>query len=88
LPEAEHVTGKMIQQRIERDHGHLKSRIRRLRWFKTDRPAGLFCRAHGFIRNLQDRFDEWGWVPSDPRLPQAPRLVVAWAELTQEVQAA
>jgi transposase-like protein len=35
LPEAEHVTGKLVQQRIERDHGHLKSRLRSMRWFKT-----------------------------------------------------
>lgn len=51
LPEAEHVTGKMVQQRIERGHGHLKSRIRSMRWFKTDQAASLFCRAHGFIHN-------------------------------------
>jgi transposase-like protein len=88
LPEAEHVTGKMVQQRIERDHGHLKSRLRRMRWFKTDRTAGMSCRAHGFIRNLQDGFYEWGRVLGDPRLPQSPRLVLAWAELTQELQAA
>jgi transposase-like protein len=78
LPEVEHVTGKVVQQRIERDQGHVKSRLRSMRWFKTDRTAGLFCRAHGFIRNLQDGFDEWGWLPGDPRLPQAPRLVLAW----------
>jgi IS6 family transposase len=52
LPEAEHVSGKLVQQRIERDHGHLKSRLRNMRWFKTDQTAGLFCLVHGFIRNL------------------------------------
>ncbi len=84
----DHVTGKLVQQRIESDHGHLKSRLRSMRWFKTDRTAGLFCRAHGFIRNLQDGFYEWGIVLGDPRIPRAPRLVLAWDELTQDLQAA
>ena len=88
LPEAEHLRGKLVQQRIERDHGHLKSRLRSMRWFKTDRTAGLFCRAHGFIRNLQDGFYAWGHVLGGPRIPQAPRLVLAWHELTRELQAA
>jgi IS6 family transposase len=88
LPEAEHVSGKMVQQRVERDRGYLKSRLRSMRWFKTDRTAGPCCRAHGFIRNLQDGFYEWGHVLGDPRPPRAPRLVLAWEELTQEVQAA
>jgi transposase-like protein len=88
LPEAEHVTGKLVQQRIERDHGHLKSRLRSMRWFKTDWTAGLFCRAHGFIRNLRDGFYEWGHVLGEPRIPLAPRLVLAWGELTEELQAA
>jgi transposase-like protein len=88
LPEAEHVTGKMVQQRIERDHGHLKSRLRSMRWFKTDRTAGLFCRARGFIRNLQDGFYGWGQLRGDPRILRAPRLVLAWDELTQKLQAA
>lgn len=86
--EAEHITGKLEQQRIERDHGHLKSRLRSMRWFKTDRAAELFCWAHGFIRNLQDGFYEWGLVLGDPRILRAPRLMLAWDELTQEWQAA
>jgi transposase-like protein len=88
LSEAEQVTGQLVQQRIERDHGQVKSRIRSMRWFKEDRTAGLFCRAHGFIRNLQDGFYEWGHMSGDPRIPRAPRLVLAWAELIQELQAA
>jgi transposase-like protein len=88
LPEAVHLTGKLVQQRIERDHGHLKSRLRSMRWFKTDRTADLFCRAHGFVRNLQEGVYRWGLVVGDPRLPRAPRLVVAWQELTQALQAA
>jgi len=88
LPEAEHLTGKMEQQRIERDHGHLKSRLRSMRWFKTPGTAALFCRMHGFLRNLLQGFYGLGIVLGDPRRPQAPRLMRAWAELTHELQAA
>jgi putative transposase len=34
LPEVEHVTGKMEQQRIERDHQHLKGRMCCMRGFQ------------------------------------------------------
>jgi transposase, IS6 family len=88
LPEAEHVTGKLEQQRIERDHGHLKSRLRSMRWFKTLATAALFSRVHGFLRNLLQGFYELGIVLGDPRRPQAPRLMRAWAELTHVLQAA
>ncbi len=86
VPAAVYVTGELEQQRIERDHGRLKSRLRSMRWFKTDRPANLFCRAHSFVRNLQDGFWRCGLVLGDPRLPRAPRLVLAWQELTQALQ--
>lgn len=88
LPAAEHIMGKMEQQRIERDHGHLKSRLRSMRWFKTLATAALFCRAHGFLRHLLQGFYDLGIVLGDPRRPQAPRLMRAWTELTQELQAA
>ncbi len=42
----------------------------------------------GFLRNLLQGFYEWGIVLGDPRRPQAPRLMRAWAELTHELQAA
>ncbi len=35
LPEVPHETGKLIQQRIERDHQYLKGRVRGMRGFKT-----------------------------------------------------
>lgn len=34
LPEVDHVTGKMVQQTIERDHQHLKGRTRPMRGFQ------------------------------------------------------
>jgi transposase-like protein len=46
LPPVLHETGKRVQQRIERDHQHLKGRIRGMRGFKTLAGARVLCRAH------------------------------------------
>jgi len=82
LPEVEHLRGKMVQQRIERDHQHLKGRTRCIRGFQTLPRAQVVCQGHGFIRNLRNGCYDLGVPGSDPHLPQAPRLVRAWDELT------
>ena len=56
LPPVAHETGKRVQQRIERDHQHLKGRLRPMRGFKTLSGARVFCRAHAFLRNLRGHF--------------------------------
>ncbi len=56
LPEAEHVTGKQEQQRLERDHQHLKGRLRPMRNLKTEPTAQVVCEGHGFVRNLAGGF--------------------------------
>ena len=66
MPEVEHITGKMEQQRIERDHQHLKGRTRCMRGFQTLPCAQVVCDGHGFMRNLRDGFYDW-------RLPLATR---------------
>jgi len=88
LPEAEHITGKMEQQRIERDHQHLKGRTRCMRGFQTLPCAQVVCEGHGFMRNLRDGFYDIAAPVGDPRIPQAPRLVRAWDELTLVLAAA
>src|SRR3712207_9135942 len=35
LPNAEHRTSKYLNNGLERDHQHLKGRLRPMRWFKT-----------------------------------------------------
>lgn len=60
LPEVEHVTGKMEQQRIERDHQHLKGRTRSMRGFQTLPCAQTVCEGQGFMRNLHDGFYDLG----------------------------
>ncbi len=88
VPEAEHITGKMEQQGIERDHQHLKGRTRSMRGFQQLRCAQVVCDGHGFMRNLRDGFYRLGEPTGDPRLPQAPRLMRAWDDLTQRLAAA
>jgi transposase-like protein len=83
VPEIEHSTGKMIQQRIERDHQHLKGRYRCMRGFQTIPCAQVVCEGHGFMRNLRDGFYRLGLPLGDPRVRQAPRLVQAWDAITR-----
>src|SRR3954447_7925523 len=60
LPPVAHETGKAAQQRIERDHQHLKGRLRPTRGFKTLAGARVLCRGHAFLRNLRDGFYDLG----------------------------
>jgi len=88
LPEADHVTGKAEQQGIERDHQHLKRRTCCMRGFQRLGCAQVVCDGHGFMRNLRDGFYRLGEPTSDLRLPQAPRLMRAWDDLTHILAAA
>jgi transposase, IS6 family len=88
LPEAAHITGKSEQQRIERDHGHLKGRYRSMRGFKMLHSAQTVCAGHGFVRNLRDGFYRLELILADPRIPQTPRLMRAWDEITDQLRAA
>lgn len=82
LPEVKHIKGKMEQQRIERDHQHLKGRTRSMRGFQTLPCAQVVCAGHGFMRNLRNGFYDLGVPGSKVSLSQTPRLVRAWDELT------
>ena len=50
VPEVEHLRGKAEQQRIERDHQHLKGRLKVFRGGKTMGGAQRFCQAEGVKR--------------------------------------
>jgi putative transposase len=43
LPPVAHEVGKQLQQRIERDHQHLKGQLRPMRGFKTRAGARVRC---------------------------------------------
>src|SRR4051795_7934425 len=87
LPEVEHMAGKAVQQRIERDHQHLKGRLRVFRGCKTAGGAQRFCQAHGFLRNLRQGFYRLGAFARDPKDALRPQLVRAWEELTTQLLA-
>ncbi len=88
LPEVKHIAGKLEQQRIERDHQHLKGRTKSMRGFQTLPCAQVVCAGHAFMRNLRNGFYEIGTPGGDASIPQAPRLVHAWDELTLALAAA
>jgi transposase-like protein len=85
LPEVEHLTGKAEQQRIERDHQHLKGRLKVFRGCQTAGGAQRFCQAHGFMRHLRQGFYRLGAVPRDPNDALRPPLVRAWEALTAQL---
>src|SRR4051794_658439 len=85
LPDVEHIAGKAVQQRIERDHQHLKGRLRVFRGCKTARGAQRFCQAHGFLRNLHQGFYRLGAVPREASDAIRLRLVRAWEALTAQL---
>jgi transposase-like protein len=87
LPEVKHIRGKLSQQRIERDHQHLKGRTRSMRGFQRLACAQVVCQGHGFMRNLRSGFYEISTPGGDASIPQAPRLVRAWNKLTRVLSA-
>ena len=56
--------------------------------FQTLPCAQVVCAGHGFMRNLRNGFYDLGVGCGDGQLPQAPRLVRAWDELTIALAAA
>jgi transposase-like protein len=76
LPNVEHRTSKYLNNRLERDHQHLKGRIRPMRCFKTVGGAANFSGGHALIRNL------WGGFSSlTASVGIHLRLATAWSAL-------
>jgi transposase-like protein len=84
---ARHATGKQIQQRIERDHQHLKGRVRGMRGFKTLAGARVLCRAHAFLRNLRGGHYDLGWRLGPAHWPLVSTTMRTWEALTTELLA-
>ena len=82
LPPVAHEVGKRVQQRIERDHQHLKGRLRPARGFKTLAGARVLCRGRAFLRNLRAGFYDLGRLVDATILAPRPPVVQAWAALT------
>jgi IS6 family transposase len=60
LPDALHDTRQYANNRIEWDHGRLKSRLRPMRGLRTDRTASTVIRGHAFVQNLRRGHYELG----------------------------
>jgi transposase-like protein len=73
LPAVEHRSSKYLNNGLERDHQHLKGRVRPMRRFKQGASASNFCQGHSLIRNLGRGFSSLT-VNVPPRL----RLATAW----------
>jgi len=67
MPGALHDTEQYANNRIECDHGRLKSRLRPMRGIKTKRSANTLIRGHAFIQNLRRGHYELG-TETSPRL--------------------
>jgi len=85
LPGAAHETGKQVQQRIERDHQHLKGRLRGTRGFKALAGARVLCRAHAFLRYLRGGCYDLGRLVDATPASRLPLVLRAWDALTADL---
>ena len=53
MPAAFHNTGQYANNRIEADHGRLKSRLRPMQGLTRDHSARVIVRGHAFLQNLR-----------------------------------
>ena len=60
MPGACHVTEQYANNRIEADHGRLKSRLRPMRGLKQLRCARVISAGHAFIQNIRRGYYELG----------------------------
>ena len=80
LPEAEHRTSKYLNNGLERDHGHLKQRLRPMRGFKQRASADGFARGHALVQNLRH-----GLSSLSDGVPRPLRLATAWPQLARAI---
>jgi transposase-like protein len=66
MPGAFHNTEQYANNRIESDHGRLKSRLRPMRGLKRDHTARVIVRGHAFMQNVRRGHYELG-VEANPR---------------------
>jgi transposase, IS6 family len=76
LPNVEHRSSHYLNNGLERDHQHLKGRVRPMRHFKQLTRANTFCRGHALIRNLRQGFSDLTAGVSPPL-----RVSTAWTVL-------
>jgi len=80
MPGAFHNTEQYANNRIESDHGRLKSRLRPMRGLKRDHTARVLMRGHAFMQNVRRGYYELG-VEAHPRR----RVAAAFTELSRVI---
>ncbi len=80
LPAVEHRCSKYLNNGLERDHGHLKQRLRPMRGFKRLACAHVLTRGHALVRNLRN-----GFSTLTAHHPRPLRLSAAWPHLAQMI---
>jgi IS6 family transposase len=81
LPDVLHDTKQYANNRIECDHGRLKSRLRPMRGLHTDRSASVVIGGHAFIQNVRRGHYELGVEARHECL----RLAAAFDELSAAI---
>jgi IS6 family transposase len=76
LPAAWHRTDQYANNRVEADHGRLKSRLRPMRGLKQDRSARVVIAGHALVQNVRREHYELAVEE-----PVTLRLAVAFDEL-------
>jgi IS6 family transposase len=76
VPAAWHRTDRYANNRLECDHGRLKSRLRSMRGLKQDHSAKVVIAGHAFVQNLRR-----GHYELAVEVPVNRRLAVVFAEL-------
>jgi transposase-like protein len=80
MPAAFHDTARYANNRIETDHGRLKSRLRPTRGLKRDHTARVIMRGHALMQNIRRGHYELG---IDTRAHR--RVAAAFTELAQVI---
>jgi transposase-like protein len=80
VPAARHCTDRYANNRVECDHGRLKSRLRPMRGLKQDRSARVVIVGHAFIQNIRR-----GHYELAVEKPATRRLAVAFDELAMAI---
>ena len=76
LPAAWHRTDRYANNRVECDHGRLKSRLRPMRGLKQDRSARVIIAGHALVQNVRR-----GHYELAVEEPVGRRVAVAFDEL-------
>ena len=80
LPAPWHRTEQYANNRVEADHGRLKSRLRPMRGLQQDHSASVVIAGHAFVQNLRR-----GHYELAVQTPVNRRVAVALDELTPAI---